>query len=635
MEKLKRILLPLALVGPCLLSAPVLAQDEEGNILETIQSWWSGKPPKPIAFDTKLSVTNDPDDLEDKLEDASILAAESNSGAASVANLLALARQEPARLTAALYRQGYYSGRIEVRIGGQIIDESVRDLTLPQGGPAQVTIQVEPGPLFRFGEIAIIYRGKSAPDNGGVNEIAAEAGLSPGAPAKSAAIVKTTKAIVGYWKDRGHAFAKIRARDVTADHEARTVNVAFAIDPGPPVQFGEVTVKGAGRFQTELLHSRASIPVGEDYSPKKVKAAHKRLTKLSGLRGVRIIEGDAPDANGRIPIIIEVSERKARYIGANAALSTVDGAEIGAYWGHRNIFGNGENLRVEGTVSNLGSEAVDGLEYEAKISLTRPSIASAYTDYKAVLAYKHEEPDSYESDEATISYGIIHQFSPELSGELALKGSWIDIDEDVFGESEFLLISLPGELTYDARDNLLDPKQGWRGNLLAEPAYDFENSTAFVKSYGQVAAYTEVSKTPSVVAAARFGAGTIAGADQDDVPATSRFLAGGGGSVRGFAYRTVGPELDDEIVAGLSIVEASAELRVKVTETFGVVPFVDAAFVTSDSFFSGDNETALGVGLGLRYYTSIGPIRLDVATPINKLDGEPEVVFYVGLGQAF
>jgi translocation and assembly module TamA len=624
-----------ALTGLCLLSGPAHAQDEEGGILQSIQNWWSGKPAKAIAFEATLTVADDPDDLEDKLEDASALVTESDQGASSVTNLLALARDEPARLTAALYAEGYYSGKIEVRIGEQLIDDTVREITLPQDGPAQVTITVEPGPLFHFRRIAISYRGKSAPDNGGVDDLAEKVGLSSGAPAKSSAILKATDGIIAYWKERGHAFAKIGARDVTADHAARTVDVAFTVEPGAPTQFGDVKIKGAERFETELLRSRADIPVGEPYSPRRLKEARKRLTKLNGLRGVRIIEGEAPDADGRIPILIEVTERKARYIGANAAVSSIDGAEIGAYWGHRNIFGGGENLRVEGTVSNLGGDAANGLEYEAKISLTRPSIASAYTDYKTALSFKHEEPESYRSDEAALSYGIIHQFSRALTGELAVKGSWIQIDEDAFGESEFLIVSLPGELIYDTRDNPLDAKEGWRGSLAAEPSYDLENSTSFVKSYGQISGYTEISKTPSVVAAARIGAGTIAGADQEDVPATSRFLAGGGGSVRGYAYRIVGPEIDDEIVGGLSIVEASAELRIKVSETLGVVPFVDAAYVTNDSFFSGGSATAIGVGLGLRYYTSIGPIRLDVAFPLDKLDGEPVVAFYVGLGQAF
>ncbi|NJM35891.1 MAG: BamA/TamA family outer membrane protein [Rhodomicrobium sp.] len=127
----------------------------------------------------------------------------------------------------------------------------------------------------------------------------------------------------------------------------------------------------------------------------------------------------------------------------------------------------------------------------------------------------------------------------------------------------------------------------------------------------------------------------IAGADLEDVPATARFLAGGGGSVRGYAYRSVSPEIDGERPGGLSVADFSGELRIKVSETLGIVPFIDAAIVTNDSFFGGDSEIAAGAGLGFRYHTPIGPIRLDIATPLNRLDDEADIVFYVGLGQAF
>ena len=445
------------------------------------------------------------------------------------------------------------------------------------------------------------------------------------------------------------------SRDVVADHATRKIDVAFVIDPGPPAQFGAVEVRGAERFEEELLRSRAGIPLGEPYSPDTLKAARKRLAKLDCVRGVRIIEGDAPDSAGRIPIIIDVTERKAHYIGANAAMSSVDGAEIGGYWGHRNVFGNGESLRLDATLSNLGSKTARDLEYEAKISLTRPSIASAHTDYGTSLSIQHEAPESYDSDKSTLSVGVTHQFSPDLTGKVAVASSWI-ATVDAFGSAEYFLLSLPGELVCDTRDNQLDPHSGWRAALTAEPATDIRNGTAFIRTRAQLSGYAEIAKSDGIVspesasegtgsqwsgpqgivATGRIAAGTIAGADIQDVPVTSRFLAGGGGSVRGYTFRSIGPGFADEVTGGLSIVEASAELRIQVTETVGLVPFVDAAFVTGDSFFGGDSETALGVGFGLRYRTAIGPIRFDVATPlINKLAGDPEVVFYVGLGQAF
>jgi translocation and assembly module TamA len=632
MSKARLALATALLAGASLTAERAAAQDVLGSIVEPIRALWSGKKNE-LPFEVELTVSGDHGDLEDVLESASALAAQSDQGAAGLDSLLALAREEPASLTAALYGQGYYSGRIEVRVAGQLIDDTTTEINPPEQRPVPVAISVEPGPLFTFGSIAISYAGDVRPDETD-DAIAEDAGLAAGAPARSGAILATTRRVVAAWKKRSYAFAKIISQDVTADHAKRTIDVAFVVDPGHPATFGAVEVKGAERFEAELLRSRADIPEGEPYSPKTLQDARKRIAKLDGVSGARIIENDTPDADGRIPLTLEVTERKARFIGANAAISSVDGAELGAYWGHRNVFGGGESLRLDATLSNLGGNALKDLEYETKLSLIWPSLASAYTDYKTSLSVKHEEPDSYESDEATFSAGAIHQFSDALTGEIAGKTSWIET-EDVFGASEFFLLSVPAELIYDTRDNPLDATEGWRATLSAEPAADLRNENAFVHSYAQFSTYARIGDTPRIVAAGRIGAGTVAGAGIDDVPAPMRFLGGGGGSVRGYAFRSIGPEFAGESVGGLSIVEVSGELRIKVTETIGVVPFIDAAFVTGGSFFDGESETAVGAGLGLRYHTSIGPIRFDVATPLDRLDGEPEVVFYVGLGQSF
>jgi translocation and assembly module TamA len=567
------------------------------------------------------------------LEEASALVTQSEDGVPSVETLLALAREAPARLTAALYQLGYYSGRIEIAIAGKPITEETQEIALDDTRPVPVRIDVDPGPSFRFGKIRIVSSGDhSITDIGG--KIAGAAGLVTGKPARSSAILETGRTIIAELKNQGYAFAKIEAQDVTADHAAHTVSVSLTIAPGDQTSFGDVEFRSAERFSEDLLRSRAAIPVGQSYSPKDLEAARKRLTRLQGIAGARIIEGDEPDTNGQIPIIIDVTERKLHYFGANAAISSVDGAELNGYWGHRNIYGNGETLRLDGTISNLGGDGLEDIEYEAKATVTWPSIYSAYTDYRTLLSVRHEEADSFESDEVEASAGIIHRFTPELTGEAAFQASWLQT-EDALGENEFFLLSLPGELIHDTRDNTLEPTEGWRATLFAEPVADLQNSTAYFRTRAQISTYAKLGGTPGIVAAARLGAGMIAGADLEDVPAPDRFLAGGGGSVRGYAFRSVGPLIGDDRIGGLSVVEMSGELRMRLTETIGIVPFVDAAFVSSDSLFGGDSEAVVGAGLGLRYYTPIGPIRLDVAIPLNELDDEPGIVVYVGLGQAF
>jgi translocation and assembly module TamA len=609
-----------------------------GAFFDSMKQLWSGDTEDPdenqVQFSVAFNLVSGPADLKDTLEDASALVAQSQQGVPTTETLLALARQEPARLTAALYQQGYYGARIEIAVAGQPVSDDPPEIAIGEGQTVPVTIKVDPGPPFRFGEIRIVSSGaQSLPET--AKRIADEKGLVSARPARSGAILETGRAIVADLKEQGLAFARIDTRDVTADHANRTVSVTIKIAPGSRISFGEVEVRGAQRFSEDLLRSRADLPVGRDYSPKKLDAARKRLVELEGIAGARVIEGEEANSQGRIPIIFDVTERKRNYFGANATVSSVDGAELSAYWGDRNLFGNGESLRLEGTLSNLGGGDVNDLEYEAKASLGWPSLYSAYTDYQASLSAKHEVVDSYESDEAQTSAAVIHRFSPELTGDAALQASWLQT-KDAFGRHEFLQLSLPAELIHDTRDSTLDPTEGWRKVVFAEPVADLQNFSGYVRSRAQISTYLKLAATPGIVAAARLGAGTIAGADLTDVPAPDRFLAGGGGSVRGYAFRSVGPMRGNDRVGGLSSIEVSGELRMRVSDSFGVVPFLDAAFVSSDSLFAGDSETVAGVGLGLRYYSAIGPIRLDVATPLDRLDqDDPEVVVYVGLGQAF
>lgn len=599
----------------------------------SIKQLWSDSAENTVAFSVELHVEDAPSGITDAVQEASALVAQSHEGVPTVETLLVLAREEPARLTAALYQSGYYGGRIEIAIAGQPVSADMSEMATGNAETVPVEITIDPGPLFVFGTIQIASSGAySLFDTAG--KIADRAGLVSGRPARSGAILETGRAIVADLKERGFAFAEIEEQDVTADHADQTISVTMMIAPGSSTSFGEVEIRGAQRFSEDLLRSRAAVPVGEDYSPKQVDAARKRLSELEGIAGVRMIEGDEADANGRVPIIVDVVERKPHYFGASAALSSVDGAALNAYWGDRNVFGNGEALRLDGTISNLGDGDLGELEYEAKASLAWPSMYDAYTDYRTSLSVRHEEPDSYQSDEARASAGLVHRFTPALTGDAALQASWLQT-EDALGAHEFFQLSLPAELVHDTRGSTLDPTEGWRAVLFAEPVADLQNSTGYVRSRAQFATYAELAGPPVAVAAIRLAAATIAGASLADVPAPDRFLAGGGSSVRGYAFRSVGPLIGEDRIGGLSIVEVSGELRIRLSESIGVVPFFDMAFVSSDSLFGGDSETVAGAGLGLRYYSAIGPIRLDVATPLHRLDDGSDVVVYVGLGQAF
>ncbi len=157
----------------------------------------------------------------------------------------------------------------------------------------------------------------------------------------------------------------------------------------------------------------------------------------------------------------------------------------------------------------------------------------------------------------------------------------------------------------------------------------------FVKFRGEGSAYYSLDTDGRFVLAGRTVAGSIVGADLAEIPADRRFYAGGGGSVRGYAYQGIGPrDARGQPTGGLSLLEGSVEMRFAVTEKFGIVPFVDAGTVSTKAFpdFS---EVRAGAGVGIRYLTPFGPLRVDAAVPLNPGPGDPDFGIYAGIGQAF
>ncbi|HEV7415753.1 MAG TPA: BamA/TamA family outer membrane protein, partial [Tianweitania sediminis] len=195
---------------------------------------------------------------------------------------------------------------------------------------------------------------------------------------------------------------------------------------------------------------------------------------------------------------------------------------------------------------------------------------------------------------------------------------------------------LPGTLTYDTRDNEADATEGFFVEAMVEPFFEFNYGNAVARATLEGRTYYGFGDDNRLVAAGRLKIGSLAGAPIEEVPPDRLFFAGGGGSVRGYEFRGIGVEtFDGGLIGGRSLMEASVELRGRITETIGLVGFVDAGYVGAESFPSFDEDVKLGAGVGLRYLTGLGPIRADVAIPLNPGDDDPSFAFYFGIGQAF
>ncbi len=586
------------------------------------------------AYTTVLHIDGGEDNasLEPELRASSLLISQEKDGAADIFALASRARADHERLIATLYTEARYGATIAIRIAGQPIDalrheeiDSTRETSIP------VDIEIHPGPRFQFGNITFE---QTQPTDVSPSMDPSHYGLKTGDTARSTQIITAIDKVREAWREHGYPLAQIVAKDISADHARNAVDIRIAIDPGSPAVYGWVNVTGASDLSTGTIADQSALAPGKRYNTRDINKARDRLRKLESIESVRVVEGSHVDESGGIPMTLEVTERKARYFGATASLSTLDGAELRAYWGHRNLFGEGERLRIDGAISRIGEGGIEDSNFNVGAEFTKPGILDIDTDLFTEFRIERDQPDTYESRFVKGRVGLVRRFNERLSATVAMEARYEQID-DVFGSSEYLPIALSGELNYDTRDNKLDPTRGLHATVLVRPTADPLVETAYVSTSASVASYSTLAGNDSVILAGRFFGGVIAGSSLADVPATDRFFAGGGGSVRGYEYRSLGPHIDGEVAGGLALIGGSAEARIRINDRLGIVPFIDAAAVSEDSAMRFADDIYIGAGIGLRYYTSLGPLRLDVAIPLNDHPGQPGFGIYLGLGQAF
>lgn len=579
-----------------------------------------------LGVDATLEVFGD-EDLEDRLRGIANL---TRSGAPPVADriaLLARARGDRDRLIAALYETGQYGAIVSISIDGRPLASVSFDDAMPE--PVPVRIEISPGPVFSIGRVSIV----GAPPQ--LGPLAEDAVIETGAVAEASAIRRSARMLRQAMLEEGYPFAQARASEVIADHATRTVDVTFALTPGERARLGPLTITGTERVDPDFVRARAAVPEGAVYSPRDPSDAEERLRDLDVFGSLGITLAESVDAQGRVPLTLIVRERKPHVLGASAAWSSLDGGSISGYWVHRNLFGGAERLRIEADVARLGASGIpDGLDYRLAARYLKPSRADPFASYGADIAFAVDHPDAFEREAIDTDIHYIKEMSPSLTAQVGL-GASVSRIEDAFGETERLVLSLPGSLSYDNRESTLDPKDGAVARVEARPSYDFESAQPALRLYGSYATYWALSEEASTLLAARIAGGTIIGASLDEIAADQRFYAGGGGSVRGYAYQAIGPQVGDKPLGGLSLVEGSLELRQRIDEVWGAVAFLDAGHVSRRSVPDFDADPRAALGLGVRYQTGVGPLRLDIALPLNKREGDDSFGFYIGIGQAF
>jgi translocation and assembly module TamA len=620
------------------------------------------KPPAASQDALPYAVTFDitgEDDVESNLKDASTLYGLRDNAPPDGESLARRAETDFAPLIDALWASGYYNATVVIDVAGaplqvgQNAGSAARSAEAYRGRAAvPVTVIVNTGPQFELRTIDVVEARTKRPF--AREELPPRAiKLKPGDPATSAQLRAAQARMVDYFRAQSRPLAKAVSINPTVYHPAQKMDVSFDLAPGPVAPIGEIAVTGTETLDPAIVRSFIYINPGDPYSPQVLEETRKSVATLSALSGVRIRESEALDAQGRLPIFVEVTEReKLRVVGFSAAYSTVDGPAIRAYWEHRNLFGGSESLRLEaetflaprndGTeIKRVGDLERSDIGARLRATFVKPALYGTRNDLliDGIVERNRTGGDrfgGYTVRMAGATGAIRHRFTDTFSvqgGVQVQKGQ----TSDVLGQIDYTVVGTPLSVTYDSTDRPLDPTRGAKITASVTPYPAFLGSTVnMVVARATASTYYSLDEDSDYILAGRIGVGSIGGPSLDEIPSNFRFFAGGGGSVRGYRYQSLAPTGPfGFVVGGRSLLEGSLEARIKVTDTIGIVPFVDAGGAFESSYPDFKDKVHVAAGLGLRYYTAIGPIRLDVAAPIDRRPGDRPVSLYVSIGQSF
>lgn len=557
------------------------------------------------------------------------------------------------KLAEALWAAGYYNADVRMSVAGRNLALEGDNRTAVAAADAQrgrqlvpVTVTVSTGPLFHLREVKVFDGRTNQPLS---PDLIRRRGfpLKAGDEASANNIRAGAASAVDYMREQSHPLAKVVSIAPVIEHRQNVVDVAITIDPSQKAGIGPVTLQGTQTVPPEVVRSFIYLEPGEPYYPRRLAQTRKSISSIEAIGSVRIDEADRLDGEGNLPLTVTVGERKRRAIGASASYSTFDGPSLRAWWVDRNLFGGAERLRIDAEVGfaaptggrqfrRIKTFDAQNLVGRLKASFIKPGLWGTRNDLLIDTGIQRERTNSYWSMTAGGTVSIRHRFTEFASVQLGVDAERGRV-QDILGTTDYTLVGFQAAANYDSTDDLLNPTRGIRVTASVSPyAKAFGSTINLVQSKLQASAYYSIDDDSRYIIAGRINVGSLAGANLTDIPANRRFFAGGGGSVRGFRYRYLSPLGPFGVpIGGRSLFEASLEARIKVTDSIGIVPFVDAgnAFASSLPNFQGGIRVA--AGLGLRYFTAIGPVRIDFAMPLNRKPDDPRFGVYVGLGQAF
>lgn len=552
----------------------------------------------------------------------------------NVAQIAARARSDRALLGQLLQIYGYYDADVIQTVSGIAPGESAA------AAVPSVRFDIVPGARFRFGAVDLGDIAATGADEAALRQ---QFGIKTGDPLYTQAIVDGRARLDKALGDSGYAFASVGEPDLLVDHERDEGDLTVPVAPGGKYRFGAVNSDDPGYLSGRHLAEIARFRRGQIYQRSQVDDLRQAILATGLASSVTVTPREAAPPQGGEPgtVALDVALKRApqRTIAGAIGYDSIDGFRLEASWEHRNLFPPEGMLRlrgIAGTKEQLAGITFRRNNFKGRDQVLTVDLYADTVDRDAYAARTVAFSTTFEKLSTLIfqkpftwSAGVLLEVTDEREAIVA---------NAVGPSTTYEIAALPLTAKWDASDSLLDPTRGWRLGLSASPEYSHSNAASgqYVRLQLDASAYQPLAK--GVVLAARTRIGSISGVPLDTIAPSRRFYAGGGGSVRGFGYEEIGPrDALGQPSGGRSLTEFSLEARID-TGLFGgamqVVPFLDAGAVDEETT-PRLHDPRFGAGVGIRYKTGFGPLRVDVGTPLGRRPGESLIAVYVALGQAF
>jgi translocation and assembly module TamA len=568
------------------------------------------------AVNYEVVLEGSPDDAVASLVEQSLSSYRLQSdGAPSLAFLRRRAESDVPVLLKILRSQGYYSATAEAEV------------FQGEPGTAKIVISAVPGPAYQLVQhrLLVEHQGAMAPPP----LDAAAFGSPVGGAAVAAGIATAESAAVSHLATAGFPYAQFLGRQGLADPEAATLQVDSRIDAGTGYRYGPLSFAGIETVKEAYLLSYLPWTEGDTFDASQLREYQRRLIATGLFTAATVRPPDEAPPGDLLPIAANLEAGPPRTISGGLRYDTDLGPTVRGAFEHRNLFGANEKFRTEAEVGLIKQRVSFGL---GKPQFLRPG-----QDLVTDLTVLRSTDDAFDSLGVTAFAGIERELSPQWTVGVGGLAEVSAIDDNG-NKATASLFGVPGFIAYDGSNDLLNPTDGARLRMEVTPffgAYD-GSDTEFLVLDGKGSVYQALDGEGRIVVAARGRLASILSPDLASIPATRRLYSGGGGSVRGYADSFIGPlDSSNDPTGGRSALEGGVELRARLFGDIGGAIFTEAGSVSKSMFPDFADGVQVAAGLGLRYHSPAGPIRVDVALPVNGRRADDAFQVYFSIGQAF